>query len=226
MDQVQHTPNNTINVLADHIEVDLGAGLKALFDLEDMGKISQHKWLPLHNGRGCPYGCRQHIYPSTRMRGGLKAHNLVMDFTPNNGMTVDHINKDSLDNRKSNLRIATKSMQSINHNLHSNSATGRAGVSVYKDRNNLYAAHWYENGVKVRKYFGAATYGEEAYQKAVEARLSAERRIPTYAEALYNRKLIVDRLIEETDETDWDRPMPELLSLLLSEGFDVEQFRC
>jgi hypothetical protein len=30
----------------------------ALFDLEDMEKVTRHKWRPFHNGNHCPYGCR------------------------------------------------------------------------------------------------------------------------------------------------------------------------
>lgn len=47
-------------------------------------------------------------------------------------------------------------------------------------------------------------YGEEqAKQLAIEARLATERRIPVYAEALYNRKALVQKLIEDTGETEW-----------------------
>jgi hypothetical protein len=137
----------------------------------------------------------------------------------NNGMTIDHINKNSLDNRKANLQIATKAMQSINHNLQRNSTTGRAGVSLYTKGTHTYAANWYENGKKVRQYLSVIRYGEEqAKQLAIEARLAAERCIPVYAEAFYNRKALVQKLIEETGETEWDAATtPELLMFLIEE---------
>jgi hypothetical protein len=53
-----------------------------------------------YNGNHCPYGCCDHIYSCTKKTGKrLRAYNLVMNFIPNNGMTIDHINKNSLNNR-------------------------------------------------------------------------------------------------------------------------------
>jgi hypothetical protein len=34
---------------SEHIEIDLGDGFTAMFDLEDMDKISRYKWVPFHN---------------------------------------------------------------------------------------------------------------------------------------------------------------------------------
>jgi hypothetical protein len=219
---------NFIDIIGDHIEVDLGDGFNVLFDLENMEKVTRHKWTPIHNGNHCPYGCHDHIYPCTEKTGrGLQTHNLVMNFMPNNGMTIDHINKNSLDNRNANLQIAIKAIQSINHNLQKNSTTGCAGVSLYTKDTCTYTANWYENGKKVRQYFSVIRYGEEQAKKlAIEAQLSAERCILVYAEALYNHKALVQKLKEETGETEWDAAMmPELLMFLIEEGVDVEQFR-
>jgi hypothetical protein len=61
-------------------------------------------------------------------------------------MTIDHINKNSLDNKKTNLQIAIKAMQSINYNLQKNSTTRHASVSLYAKSTCMYAVNWYENG--------------------------------------------------------------------------------
>jgi hypothetical protein len=43
-------------------------------------------------------------------------------------------------------------------------------------------------------------------------RYGEERRILVSAEALYNRKALVQKLFEEIGETEWDATMPELLA--------------
>jgi len=117
-------------------------------------------------------------------------------------------------------------MQSINHDLHRNSTSGVAGVTL--DRNRMWNVHWYENGQRKRKNFSISKYGgtEGAKQAAVNHRKMIEQTVPTYAEALYNRKKVVEKLNEVIGEEDWSAPMPELLSLLLEEDIDIEALRC
>ena len=60
-------------------------------------------------------------------------HRLVMGNPE--GMCVDHINGDTLDNRKENLRICTKSQNSMNKRLRSDSQSGYKGVYEVKKPN-------------------------------------------------------------------------------------------
>jgi hypothetical protein len=60
--------------------------------------------------------------------------------------------------------------------------------------------------------------------ESIAARLAAERHIPVIAEALYNRRALVQKLVEQTGETEWDAAtMPEQLEI--EEGVDVEHLQ-
>jgi len=60
-------------------------------------------------------------------------HRIIMD--PPKGMDIDHINGNTLDNRKENLRICTRSQNSQNKKLRRDSASCYKGVYKVKSRN-------------------------------------------------------------------------------------------
>lgn len=83
------------------MQIPLGGkyGLKksALIDAEDIHKVTSLSWHVSDNG-----------YVINRSRGNtVRMHRLIMNTPP--GMDTDHINHNKLDNRKSNLRICTRS---------------------------------------------------------------------------------------------------------------------
>lgn len=97
----------------------LGNGKCAFIDSEDSEYINQWSW-----------GCNSSGY--AYRRGGNPAKSIylhqVINKTPK-GMTTDHINRNRLDNRKSNLRSVTWSENRINTGLFKNNTTGHKGVS-------------------------------------------------------------------------------------------------
>lgn len=83
-------------------EIPLTRGKVALVDDEDYERLSQFKWWAI---RANPQ-YREVFYAQTGYRTARTfMHRMIMN--PPEGMFVDHINGDGLDNRKSNLRLAT-----------------------------------------------------------------------------------------------------------------------
>jgi hypothetical protein len=79
--------------------IELTKGFVAIVDDEDYGELNAHKWY------------YQHGYAARRKRNHeegkaqFRLHRVVMNAPE--GMTVDHINGNRLDNRKENLRLCT-----------------------------------------------------------------------------------------------------------------------
>ena len=97
----------------------------ALVDDEDFEYLNQFKWQLNDNG----YAVRsEHIYLGINKykNNHIRMHREI-NKTPKELFT-DHINRNKLDNRKSNLRTVTKSENAINTKLNSNNASGYKGI--------------------------------------------------------------------------------------------------
>lgn len=116
-------------------------------------------------------------------------HNLVVK--PNNGETIDHINRDTLDNRLENLRSVPNSIQSINHGIRCTNTTGVIGVhpsfDKYGKKVGFYSTYAIDTDDK-RKYFSIREYKTEemAFTEAVKHRQKLEETHPKYIYALKN----------------------------------------
>jgi hypothetical protein len=66
-------------------------------------------------------------------RINVRLHRLIMNCPEN--MLVDHINREPLDNRKSNLRIVTEQENLNNKGNYKNNTSGMKGVAFNKSRN-------------------------------------------------------------------------------------------
>ena len=79
----------------------LANGLEALIDAEDIKKVAPHSWCCVPRWGGEFRAC-------TRTKGKIVyLHRLLLDAPK--GLEVDHINGCGLDNRRTNLRLATHS---------------------------------------------------------------------------------------------------------------------
>lgn len=101
-----------------------------LIDPEDLQLLQAHTWY-IANGR----------YVRAHIKGKMKQfHRLIMRV--DDGMQVDHINGNTLDNRKENLRICSGIENSWNQKKHKRNKSGYKGV------------YWYPHSSKWRVQIG------------------------------------------------------------------------
>lgn len=129
-----------------------------VINTEDYDKIKNYCWS--ENKRG---------YVHTSNKGGahvvLFLHRIINN-TPED-MGTDHINRNRLDNRKSNLRTCTPLENAQNKGIATNNTSGTTGVYYRKDRDMWFARIGINDGGIYLGYF-------KNKQDAIEARYKAE----------------------------------------------------
>jgi len=102
--------------------VPLTQGQIALIDDADEPIVAGVRWKVLDHGR--------RLYAVGRIVGSSSTfymHRLLLDAPP--GSDVDHLNGDGLDNRRENLRLATRSQNLWNSRLSAANKSGYKGVA-------------------------------------------------------------------------------------------------
>jgi hypothetical protein len=87
-------------------KIQLTRGQIALVDDSDFEELSKYKWC------ACKHKCGNFIPFAWINKRNTSMHRHLMNNPK--GMFVDHINHDTLDNRRSNLRICTKTQNDYN----------------------------------------------------------------------------------------------------------------
>lgn len=137
-------------------------GIPVIIDKEDYEKIKGYLW---YTSKG---------YALTHFKGTtLKIHRIILNI--GEGMVVDHINGNPLDNRKANLRICTQHQNAMNVKKPKNNKSGIKGVRWVENRHKWEAFIGYnrkqihlgqfdsvDEAVNARKNAEAKYYGEYA----------------------------------------------------------------
>ena len=137
----------------------------ALVDDEDYERINKYKWTPTN--------CNHKIYVQRKIyiKGftdlTLLMHREIMRYV--GGKEIDHINGNTLDNRKENLRRCTHSQNSMNKPKPTNNISGYKGVYFSKQKNKWHAEIRKEHkkhhiGFFINKIEAAKAYNQKALE--------------------------------------------------------------
>ena len=111
--------------------IPLTQGKFAKIDDDDFRRVSQWKWCAINKGGGRFYAGRQ--IGKRPFRKLLRMQNLIMP--PLDGFLVDHIDGNTLNNCRSNLRLASELQNLRNRKLGSKNTSGFKGVWLHRKSN-------------------------------------------------------------------------------------------
>lgn len=135
-------------------------GIEFIIDAEDLDKVSGKTWHV--NAMGY---LQTNIY---RDRTSPLLHQIIMG-DHEKGLCVDHIDRNKLNNKKSNLRICRQGDNAKNSSMRSDNKSGFTGVRFDPRRGRWYA-EIRANGVS--HYLGSF----DSFNKAMNARLEGEKK--------------------------------------------------
>jgi hypothetical protein len=139
-------------------KIKLTKGKWAMVDDEDFDYLNQWKWWCDSSG----YAVRDIGGRKNKKR--ILMHRLINKTVDK--MYTDHINRNTLDNRKKNLRSVTNSENLLNSGLPKNNTSGHRGIDWYKNR-------WVAR-IKIN-YKGLYLGRFKTLKEAVNARKTAEK---------------------------------------------------
>lgn len=120
------TPNYNFKILGSTSYGTLPSGEVFMIDSEDVKCVSELYW---HIGKD------GYVISTQRNNNDLlRLHNYIMNFIPDSNFHIDHINRNKLDCRKSNLRIVTAQQNAMNKSRQRNNTTGFVGVTLEKSK--------------------------------------------------------------------------------------------
>ena len=118
---------------------------RAKIDIEDVEKCSKYKWRI--NNKSTKMKTKLYCYTGSGKGNQIPLHRFITDC--DNGLEVDHINADTLDCRKINLRIVTHNQNLLNKEVRDYKDIKISGV-YYNKSKDLYKAEISKLG---RRYY-------------------------------------------------------------------------
>lgn len=143
-------------------------GLFALVDDEDYERVKDLGWYPLR-GDDRLYVVRNPKKSKPNLKRPIqeRLHRFILGIKDSN-IFIDHKNGDCLDNRKENLRIASRQENGRNRLINKNNKTGFRGVSLHVKTGKYWARINIGSGSKSLGLFFTAKEASEAYENAAK----------------------------------------------------------
>lgn len=151
-----------VSAVPECAEIYIGNGLFAVCDWEDFDKVKGFKWNPTSLDNRVQWAWAYDVKHVGEKRKRVAMHNLIM--SPSDGFVVDHINGNGLDNRRSNLRIATPQQNQFN-TIHKGGSSKYKGVS-FDNESGLWRAYISKDGK--RSWLGR-------YQNEIDAAIAYDK---------------------------------------------------
>lgn len=146
--------------------IPLTQGQYAIVDPDDFERLNKHKW-HAKKFKNSYYAARS-VRIAAKRRVPVQMHREIID--PPDHLYVDHINRNGLDNRKANLRLATCAQNVINRAIikRRNSPSKYKGVTWHKHRKKWQAQICYDGKHKTVGYFDDEFEAAKTYDQAAK----------------------------------------------------------
>jgi hypothetical protein len=140
------------------LAIPLTRGLFALIDEADAPLVAPHSWHAMQPSGLRFYAARSTPRPEKKM---VYMHRAILGLTAD--LEADHINGDGLDNRRANLRPATREQNARNTRLRVDNSTGFRGVYRLPNRAKPWVGRVKDDGrVVCTRYFRTAAEASRA----------------------------------------------------------------
>jgi hypothetical protein len=142
--------------------IPLSQGRFAIVDAEDFEKVCQLKWCYCEG-----YAVKLVTVPGTKRKKKIHMHHAILE--PSDEFVTDHINNCGLDNRKCNLRLATKSQNQMNRTKNAGTSSKYKGVCFDNNKNRWLATIWKNRKMTYLGLFKTEVEAALAYNEAAKA---------------------------------------------------------
>jgi hypothetical protein len=139
-------------------------GQFALVDDEDYERIATHNWVANYSPHTGSFYAQRSAKTIRGNRSVILMHREIVEAK--RGETLDHENGDTLDNRRENIRVCTRSQNNWNSRIGVSNTSGFKGVYWHKGHRKWGASIGLNGRNKHLGYFESPTDAAKAYDDA------------------------------------------------------------